>query len=399
MISSGNHKSLKENLIPQDWNLINSPILPLFLTALIYFTFIMLCLERYNFDFSRFVWAGKLFVDPEHAPKNLFIRDDCGYDGQFYYRLSLDPFTCKQTDFGIKIDSPIYRQQRILYPLVIWSLSFGNHKLVPINMVLLNFIAICAMGWMGGRYLKENGLHAYFGVVFPLCSGFIFSLTRDLCEILEISLLMYAFLLFKRKKVFLSSLFLTLSILTKETAFIVVWAAFILYFINKLFQFRNNIKWFFPLIPGCVFVIWHAHLYWAWSGYNIIYDIKNNMGYPLVGFIKHFIFMNPAHYEGSPIYFFEMCLIILFSIVVVYSCFNSNVEILEKVSWFNYLIFVFCLTGSVWNWDSAYLRALSEFFLLGLIIIIDSKSWFKKPVMLVVCILWFVKAIWCLYFV
>ena len=38
-----------------------------------------------------------------------------GYDGQFFYRLALRPWTQTRTEFGITFDEPAYRQQRLVY--------------------------------------------------------------------------------------------------------------------------------------------------------------------------------------------------------------------------------------------------------------------------------------------
>ena len=61
------------------------------------------------------------------VPKNLTVtRGNVGHDGQFYYRFALNPFTSKITEYGVTLDAPAYRQQRILYPAVTWALALGN---------------------------------------------------------------------------------------------------------------------------------------------------------------------------------------------------------------------------------------------------------------------------------
>jgi hypothetical protein len=50
-----------------------------------------------------------------------------GYDGQFFYRLALEPFSTAERVDGIAFDAPAYRQQRIGYPL----LAFLTTALTP----------------------------------------------------------------------------------------------------------------------------------------------------------------------------------------------------------------------------------------------------------------------------
>jgi hypothetical protein len=134
---------------------LDSPWLPLLIVAVLTFLFIFGMLRRVDFDASWFVTAGDKFCDPARVPHNLAVQKDSeGYDGQFYYRLALNPFTSKRTDDGIILDLPSVRQQRILYPLVAWALSLGNAQFLFLVMLGINFAALCWLGWLGGAYAQ-----------------------------------------------------------------------------------------------------------------------------------------------------------------------------------------------------------------------------------------------------
>ena len=106
---------------------LDAPSLSLGLSAAAYMVFVLLRLRAHGYDPSYFVTAGDQFVDVARAPGSLSIlKNSSGYDGQFYYRLALDPFTGRQTDFGITLDLPETRQSRIVYPLLVWLLSPGR---------------------------------------------------------------------------------------------------------------------------------------------------------------------------------------------------------------------------------------------------------------------------------
>lgn len=92
-----------------------------------YAAFIAVRLAAHSWDVSYFVTAGDEMTNPKDAPKDLYIaRDSPGHDGQFYYRLALDPITNKVMDYGVTLDLPAYRHQRILYPGVTNLSSLGN---------------------------------------------------------------------------------------------------------------------------------------------------------------------------------------------------------------------------------------------------------------------------------
>src|SRR2546421_11733746 len=57
-----------------------------------------------HWDASAFVRAGNVYAHPGQTPENLTVINGIGYDGQFYYRLALDPFSGARTKFGITLD-------------------------------------------------------------------------------------------------------------------------------------------------------------------------------------------------------------------------------------------------------------------------------------------------------
>lgn len=68
----------------------------------------------------------------------------------------------KFTSFGISplaafyvlqvVCSSLLRQQRILYPSIVWLISWGHAAYVPFLLIVVNFGALCLIGWFGGVY-------------------------------------------------------------------------------------------------------------------------------------------------------------------------------------------------------------------------------------------------------
>src|SRR5215472_12480270 len=65
-------------------------------------------------NITKFVRAELPFAHPARVPAGLYVFGSNGYDGQFYYRLALDPANLHRTAFGITLDHP-YRLERIGY--------------------------------------------------------------------------------------------------------------------------------------------------------------------------------------------------------------------------------------------------------------------------------------------
>jgi hypothetical protein len=65
-------------------------------------------------DVARFILVSTRWADVDHLPPGIPVNPR-GYDGQFYYRLAVDPADLSTTAHGIRLDTPL-RRQRIGYP-------------------------------------------------------------------------------------------------------------------------------------------------------------------------------------------------------------------------------------------------------------------------------------------
>src|SRR5579871_2926670 len=141
---------------------------------------------RSHYDFSYFITAGSDFVDSSKTTSPITIRKGQGYDGQFFYRYALNPFNFSKTAYGVTVDHPPYRLQRIAYPFFAWLLSFGGvPSTVPVMLVLINILAFLGIAFFTVRFIiimNGNPVSAYLPL---LLAGIYMSLARDLSEVTE----------------------------------------------------------------------------------------------------------------------------------------------------------------------------------------------------------------------
>jgi hypothetical protein len=356
-----------------------------------YLVLISVTVRDHGYDFSYFVVAGDRFCNRETAPKSLTVLSNSdGYDGQFYYRLALDPFTSKVTDFGVRLDiPPAYRHQRILYPLIVWALSFGCIDCVPIAMVVVNLICVCVLGWLGGFFARSMRLHSLWGLAFPFYPGFLLALSRDLTDVLSATLLLASLICLRRESHLPAALLFILAILTRETVLLVAVGAVYVWLDETWNQKSSDeVRWYFFLSSFLAYSVWQLILLHNW-GYKLWAQSAVLIGWPFVGFSK--LFLADAALQ-TQLQFAERLLIVLFAVAVVWSIRSSVASRLEKTSWLLYVFLACLFTKNIWVNDWAYLRALSEFYVLGAIILLGSASKMKVP--LFVC--W--GMVWLSYF-
>jgi len=98
--------------------MLDHPVFPALISVVAAGIFVLVRLEFFaHGDLTRFIDAGRSFVNPSLAPRGLHIVPGTGYDGEFYYRLALDPANLHRTAFGITFDNAS-RLQRITYSAI-----------------------------------------------------------------------------------------------------------------------------------------------------------------------------------------------------------------------------------------------------------------------------------------
>jgi hypothetical protein len=369
---------------------LNSPRICLLIPAALYFLLLAAQIQKHDYDVSYFVQAGDFFANPLQTPTNLSILDNSfGYDGQFYYRLALTPFTNERTAFGVTLDTPYYRQQRIGYPLLAWLFSLGRPDLVPLALVLVNYVCLCLMGWLGGLYAQSINRHALWGIVLPLYPGFILVLLRDLTEITELCFLFAAVVCLHLNLQRRAILFLALAVLTKETALLAAMAVLISRRVDKWQQiWKPGLQ----LLPVLLFGAWQGWVRYQW-GWSLNRDFQHNIGLPLVGYLSFFRETSLLSDHWQYVWFIELCCITVFAIAVIYTCLATDANGEVKLVWVFYLILVSLLTRSVWVEDWAFLRACSEFYLFGVMILLNSRTRWQNVVLLAGVVCWGLLAI------
>jgi hypothetical protein len=204
------------------WSRLDRPIVAGVIAFVAWLGFVLARWQIWaNGNLSRFIMLGSGrtgFTQPTLLPRGVALGDpnQAGYDGQFYYRLALDPFDWAKTAFGITMDQS-YRYTRIGYPVLAWLVSFGQHQLVPYVLVLINLIGVAAMAVLGGMFARASGRHALFGLAFAAYFGLVISVGRDTAEPVAEACMLGGLLAYRRSRYLLAAGLFTFGAITRET--------------------------------------------------------------------------------------------------------------------------------------------------------------------------------------
>ena len=320
-----------------------------------------------HWDASAFVRAGDRHVDASRAPKNLTVIHGVGYDGQFYYRFALDPFSSALTKYGITLNQPGRREQRILYPLLAWIFSGGGKPgavlwaLILINAV--GFVLIAAIATSFGR-------SPWWGLAFSIVPGALVALTHDTAEVVAILLSLCFLVLFRRDRFALATVALTAAVFARETTLV-----FALGLLVAAFMTHRRTYLVCGLVPLAAFAAWQIFLATIWGAPPVVSAGGRDIGLvPFYGLILAAVrwFGRGARVVTWNLIFAGAAL--AFLVLAMRALRRSTLLLHERAAFIMALILIPFLRSDVWFNFTSFLRAMSEATVLGIVVLADRRA-------------------------
>ena len=328
---------------------------------------------------SRFILVGRHFATPSQLPRGMPVAKTYGYDGQFFYRLAVNPLNFAHTAYGITMDRP-YRYMRIGYPALTWLVSLGQHSLVPVMLVAVNVAAIGALGYLGGVFAVRGGRHALAGLLVPGYFGLLTSVSRDTAEPLAAVLLLAGLLAVRDRRPVLAGVLLACGALTRETVMVAV-AAIAIIRVTGILRGRvtgsrpgrDDLAW---VGPAVAFAAWQVVVKAAIGTFPLLADGGRNAGAPFIAPLKAFEH-NLGHihlhqFEQYDLWFLELAILVLFSVAALVCLVSTSAPVHERLAFILYLVEICVVTPSTWNSLDADMRSFIEVYLLAVIILLGT---------------------------
>lgn len=319
---------------------------------------------------SRFATSGQLWL----APGIPIRQNSYGYDGQFYYRLALNPANLHQSAYGITLDAP-YRLMRIGYPVLTWLASAGQRALVPAMLVAVNVAAMAAIGFLGGRFARQGGHHALWGLLLPAYFGLLTSVARDTAEPVACALLLGGLLAIRARRSVLAGVLLAFGALTRETVMVAVAAVaavrVVAFARHQERPGREDIAW---LLPAGAFAAWESVVHAVTGSFPLLADDDQNAGAPFVAAFDA-VRNNLGHLSWTQLtavddWLLELAVLIAVAVMALACWQRSRVPLHERVALVGFLVEICVVTPSTWSSLNADMRSFVEVFLLGIVVLL-----------------------------
>lgn len=329
--------------------------------------FVVARLDMFGDDVSRFVMAGDHFTDPARvSPRIPVLRDSTGYDGQYYFRLALDPLTDKRTAHGVTLASPAYFQQRLLYPSLVWVAARGGPSTVPWALVGVNLAALAVLGFASGVLARAAGRHALWGLAFGGMPAVWIALGRDLTDVVSLMFVVSALVLLRRERAYPAALALTAAVLTRETTVIIAGT------VGLAWLFRRRPPFVVAAAPVGTFFVVQALLWWRW----VALPVRQGSG-PLDGVAPFSALVNALrfqfrHDQVSGTAAIAVVLVVALTAALVFRTTRAGLH--EKLAFVVYALLLVTLPMLIWAFDVNFFRASEELIVLSLLIVLDGPA-------------------------
>ncbi len=368
---------------------LDSPVVPMVVAPVLATLFVVLRWSHAaRHRLGNFVLLGSHYVTGTSATRGIRIRGGNGYDGQFYFRLALDPFDLSRRAFGIRLDS-LSRVERMGYPFLSWVVSGGHHGAVPLAMVIVNVAMTAVVALAGGLLAKAVGRHALWGLAFAGYWGYLWTLGRDLTELTAAAFVMLGLAALVRRAPMWAGLAFLGAIVSKETSVLLisVLALSTLYLrwhgrptllspadvadtpaptgIAAMRLRPSDIAYALPL---AAFVAWEAVLLVATGRLPIFKSGGENLGVPLVGAYRglvHYLGLLP-HYNAL-LWVGELGVLVLLALGAALALRHAPFEF--RCLWVVSVVLAVCTATGIWLGDVGF-RSLDDAYLMSWVVLL-----------------------------
>lgn len=244
-------------------------------------------LSAVDWDATIFVAFGdEATPTREYAEERLgdiYLRKWQGHDGKFFFVQSNDPWLLDPEENALVLDRPLYRSQRMLYPVLAGGAGLFAAETIVWAMLVVNLLAMGVGTWVTARLAMEMGGSPWWGLAFALNLGFISEITIGGAGVVAAAAAFGAVLMFMKDRLAWGVVLLSLAALSREAMLIAAAGAAVWWWMSH----RRKFAFVTMVIPALAVVTWAGYLRLR-IGEGAVASQIEEIGLPFVGFFKAF---------------------------------------------------------------------------------------------------------------
>jgi len=356
-----------------------------------------------NGNLSKFILLGSGrtgFTNLAQLPRGVVLGDpnQAGYDGQFYYRLALNPFNWARTAYGITMDQS-YRYTRIGYPVLAWLVSFGQHQLVPYVLVLINLFGVAAMAVLGGMFARASGRHALFGLAFAAYFGLVISVRRDTAEPVAEACLLGGLLAYRQARYLLAAGLFAFGAITRETILLAPAAIAVVRLVQMARRRTRpglaDLTW---VAPAVAYGVLEVAVHFVVKGqFPLLANTSRNLTTPFTALYDALRYevghISTAHLSPIDIALLEYATVAVFIVAGLAAGKVTEAPVHERLAFVFFVLELGLLSSQIWTSTFGDGRSLIEVYLMALILLVATPRRYLSSLNLALIVAWVLPAL------
>ena len=227
-------------------------------------------------------------VQAEYAREllgDVVLRPDLGHDGKFFFPQANDPWYLAPRAHAAVLDRPVYRAQRMLFPMLAGGFGLFPPRIVVWAMLVTNLLALGLGSLLAARLALLWGASPWLGLAVPLNIGLMFEF-----DIGGAGVVAYVFCLggvhsLVTGREWAAAALLAGAVLSREVMLAFAIGVFVLYWV----QGRRR-SWWLVALPAVAVVAWNIYLRFRLAGITGLGGGREIFAAPFAGLWQAFPF-------------------------------------------------------------------------------------------------------------
>ncbi|MGQ0849710.1 MAG: hypothetical protein ACT4OP_11430 [Actinomycetota bacterium] len=177
-----------------------------------------------------------------------------GHDGKFFFIQGNDPWLLHPNENASFLDRPVYRAQRMAYPLLASGFGLLSPWAVMWGLFVINVIASGIGTWATARLATGLGVTPWLGLAFTLNVGLIYEMVVDGAGIVALMFGVLAILALERQRSGWAGGFLAAAALSREVMLVFAVGIAAAFWIR-----HRRVIWSLLVVPGLAFAVWSGY--------------------------------------------------------------------------------------------------------------------------------------------
>lgn len=118
--------------------------------------------------------SGAVRAYAEETLGRIVLAPSLGHDGKYFFVQAIDPFALDAARSARLVDRPVYRLQRVLYPLLAGGFGLLSPHGILWGLIAVNVAAMALGTWATAQVAVRMGISPWLGLAFPLNPGMLF---------------------------------------------------------------------------------------------------------------------------------------------------------------------------------------------------------------------------------